>query len=114
MPHFMIVFITDINLLNLSWIIKCLFLRNIESLSIKNAIQIDSRQILNKFLSYFFRETRLHTDNSHEMQAFDSFPTSSDFCRLLITFANSLDTGQARQNIRPYLNPNSLTLRWYS
>ena len=33
MPHFMIVLITYINLLNLSWIIKCLFLRNLEPLT---------------------------------------------------------------------------------
>ena len=32
MPHFMIVLIPYINLLNLSWVIKCLFLRNIEPL----------------------------------------------------------------------------------
>ena len=35
MPHFMIVMIQlipSINLLNLSWIIKCLFLRNMEPL----------------------------------------------------------------------------------
>ena len=32
MPHFMIVLIPYINLLNLSWIKKCLFLRNMESL----------------------------------------------------------------------------------
>ena len=33
MPHFMIVLITYINLLNLSWIIKCLFLRNVVTAS---------------------------------------------------------------------------------
>ena len=32
MPHFMIVLIPYINLLNLSWIINCLFLRNMEPL----------------------------------------------------------------------------------
>ena len=31
-------------------------------------------------------------------------------CRLLITFANSLDPDQAWQNIRPDLDPNCLTL----
>ena len=31
-------------------------------------------------------------------------------CRLLITFANSLDPDQARQNVRPDLDPNYLTL----
>ena len=34
MPHFMIVLILYINLLNLSWIKKCLFLRNMEPLNI--------------------------------------------------------------------------------
>ena len=32
MPHFMIVVIPDINLLNLSWIKNCLFFRNMEPL----------------------------------------------------------------------------------
>ena len=32
MPHFMIVLILYINLLNLSWIIKCVFLMNMEPL----------------------------------------------------------------------------------
>ena len=32
MPHFMIALRPCINLLNLSWMIKCLFLRNMESL----------------------------------------------------------------------------------
>ena len=31
-------------------------------------------------------------------------------CRLLITFANSLDPDQARQNVRPDLDPNCLAL----
>ena len=34
MPHFMIVLMPDIYLLNLSWIINCLILRNMDSLSI--------------------------------------------------------------------------------
>ena len=33
-PHFMVVLIPNINLLNLSWIIKCLFLRNMLPLKI--------------------------------------------------------------------------------
>ena len=40
--------------------------------------------------------------------------TSGDFCRLLITFANSLDPDQAWQNVGPDLNPNCLTFWWYS
>ena len=31
-----------------------------------------------------------------------------------INFANSLDPDQARQNVGPDLDPNCLTLRWYS
>ena len=33
MPYFMIVLISYINLLNLSWVKKCLFLRNMEPLT---------------------------------------------------------------------------------
>ena len=32
------------------------------------------------------------------------------FCRLLITFANSLDPDQDRQNVGPDLDPSRLTL----
>ena len=32
-----------------------------------------------------------------------------DFCCLLITFANSFDPDQARQNVGPDLDPNCLT-----
>ena len=32
------------------------------------------------------------------------------YCRLLISFANSLDPDQARQNVGPDLEPNCLTL----
>ena len=35
-------------------------------------------------------------------------------CCLLITFANSLDPDQARQSVGPDLDPNCLTLWWYS
>ena len=44
---------------------------------------------------------------------FNSFLDSDEFCGLLITFANSLDPDQARQNIGPDLDPNCLTPRWY-
>ena len=40
----------------------------------------------------------------------NSFPTGDDFCHLLITFANSLDSNQAEQNVGPDLDPNCLTL----
>ena len=40
---------------------------------------------------------------------FNSLPTRGDFCCLLITFANSLDPDQARQNVGPDLDPNCLT-----
>ena len=51
--------------------------------------------------------------NSLKM-SLNSFPASGNFCRLLITFANSLNPDQAQQNIGPDLDPNCLTLWWYS
>ena len=39
----------------------------------------------------------------------NAFPATGDFCRLLITFANSLDPDQARQNVGSDLDPNCLT-----
>ena len=41
---------------------------------------------------------------------FNSFIASNDFCLLLITFANSLDLDQDRQNVCHDLNPDFLTL----
>ena len=38
------------------------------------------------------------------------FLASSDFCCLLITFANSLDQDQDQQNVGPDLGPNRFTL----
>ena len=43
-----------------------------------------------------------------------SLPASCNFCHLLKTFTNSLDPGQARPYVRPDLDPNCLTLSWYS
>ena len=40
---------------------------------------------------------------------FNTLAAGSDFCHLLITFANSLDLDQARQNVGPDLDPNCLT-----
>ena len=41
---------------------------------------------------------------------FNSFLATGDFCRLLITFTNSLVPDQDRQNVVPDLDPNRLTL----
>ena len=46
---------------------------------------------------------------SRSFSVFNSLPASDNFCHLLITFANSLDPDQARQNVRPDLDPNCLT-----
>ena len=40
---------------------------------------------------------------------FNSLPACGYFCHLLMTFANSLDPDQARQNVGPDLDPNCLT-----
>ena len=45
----------------------------------------------------------------HE-QRVNSLPTNRDFCRQLITFANSLEPDLDRQNVNPDLDPNHLTL----
>ena len=44
---------------------------------------------------------------------FNSLPTRADFYCLFITFANNLEPDQARQNVGPDLDPNSLSFRWY-
>ena len=44
----------------------------------------------------------------------NSFLASGNFCHLLITFANSLDSDQVWQNVGPDLDPSCLTLWWYS
>ena len=46
---------------------------------------------------------------SGNCSVFNSLPASGDFCHLLIAFANSLDPDQARQNVRPDLDPHCLT-----
>ena len=43
-------------------------------------------------------------------QGLTLFPASGDFYHLLLTFANSLDQDQARQNAGPDLDPICLTL----
>ena len=40
----------------------------------------------------------------------NALPNVTNSCRLLITFAKSLDIDQARQNVGPDLDPNCLTL----
>ena len=40
----------------------------------------------------------------------NSVHASGDFCRLLITFANSLDPDQDRQHVGPDVDPICLTL----
>ena len=56
-----------------------------------------------QFFQFFFIEFILYSK-------FNSLPASGDFCCLLITFANSLDPDQDRQNVGPDPDPNHLTL----
>ena len=46
---------------------------------------------------------------SRSCSVLNSLSASGNFCHLLITFANSLDPDQARQNVGPDLDPNCLT-----
>ena len=64
-----------------------------------------------KFTSLMYRDGKLSVwCTSYCKYLLTLFPASSDFCRLLMTSANSLDPDQARQNVRPDLDPNCLTL----
>ena len=45
------------------------------------------------------------------MPRVNSFFASGNFCRLLITFANSLDPEQIRQNVGPDLDPKLFDTR---
>ena len=46
---------------------------------------------------------------ARSLSVFNSLPASDNFCHLLITFANSMDPDQARQNVGPDLDQNCLT-----
>ena len=55
----------------------------------------------------------------HKLMLSDSlslfFPMLTiSLCHLLKTFANNFDPDQAQRNVAPDLDPNCLTLRWYS
>ena len=62
MPHFIILLILYINLLNLSWVIKYLFLRNMESVA-QNISKYDKKNNANvvtgdETLVYYFEPVR--------------------------------------------------------
>ena len=70
-----------------------------------------------KFLVYFFGSTILKLESLRMCVSecrvnvlLNSFLARGDFYHLLITFANSLDPDQERQNFSPDLDPNCLTL----
>ena len=46
---------------------------------------------------------------SRSCSVFNSLLASGEFCHTLMTFANSLDPDQARQNVGPDLDPNCWT-----
>ena len=50
---------------------------------------------------------------SRNCSVFNSLPASGYFCHLLITFAKSLDSDQARQTVGLDLDPNCLPPSWY-
>ena len=50
----------------------------------------------------------------HVIQVSKDLKLFTYFWRLLITFARSLCPDQARKNVGPNLDPNFLTLWWYS
>ena len=50
---------------------------------------------------------------SRFFSVFNPLLAGGDFCHLLITFANSLDPYQARQNVGPEMDLHCLTPCWY-
>ena len=74
---------------------------------------------LRRIIKHFSQITsHLHTHDQHDSSTSDPsnkhnknvLLDSGNFCYLLITFTNSLDTDQAQQNVSPDLDPNCLTL----
>ena len=59
---------------------------------------------------HFTRESYVHSFCELVGLHLSSYQACHDFSRLLITFANSLDPDQDRQNLGPYLDPNCSTL----
>ena len=55
-------------------------------------------------------EDRFSLVGAQMLSVINSFPSSGDFCLLLIMIAFSLDPDQAGQNVGPDLDPNCLTL----
>ena len=49
-----------------------------------------------------------HLDSHYSLCFINSLLASGDFCCQLIAFANSLDTGQYRQNVHPDLDTDHL------
>ena len=48
--------------------------------------------------------------NTFQLCTLTLFSASGEFCRLSMTFANSLNPDQARRNVGPEMDPNCLTL----
>ena len=62
-------------------------------------------------ISNFYFESDWQNERVIWSTDFLDYSISISFCRLLITFANSLDPDQNRQNVGSALEPNLLTLR---
>ena len=75
---------------------------------LRAAVQILILNIIREYLN----EIKSVSANSclKHAKILNSFPASGNFCRLLITFANSLNPEQARHVVGPDLGPNYLTL----
>ena len=73
-------------------------------------VQTDKKKLLQFQISNYLNFLLVIYFFSYSAE-FNSFtPASGDFCRLLITSANSLDLDQAQQNVGSDPNPNCLTL----
>ena len=112
LPHFMIVLISDMNLLNLYWIMKCLFLENMEPL--RKNIKAHDHTLMDvkacKFSSNYSVVTEVSLFSLHVF-ADDWEKYARTFMALIGTMDIFLDMYSEPSLQRQYLFPNTLPLK---
>ena len=73
-------------------------------------LSLMTEKLLNKvYVKHKLKQTKTQPE-SQDLSVINSFLAFGNFCRLLLTFANSLDSDQNQQNVCPDLEPNYLAL----
>ena len=74
---------------------------------LKDSLSRDS--VLLSYDTFVYNEKNIRVEKFKFTTIKFALTLCCDFCHLLITFANSLDPDQDRQNVGPDLDPNRLT-----